>query len=370
MGRYTAKFEEMFASFSNAKHAVSCSNGTSALELILRGLGIEGKSVIVPTNTFLATAYAVMHSGNKVIFADSDPDTLCLDPNSVEKQFTSDTAAVIGVHIGGIISPAIHDLTELCRSKGAYFIEDCAHAHGCTIEGRPAGTLGIAGGFSFFPTKVLVTGEGGMVTTNDDELASHIRMIRNHGKNPTVGNRMSEFGHNYRMNEFAALLGVQQMMKAEEIIQDRRRVAAFYDAALAQADGIRPLSLPSNVYSTYYKYVAYLDEGIDRTAFKAALKERFKVSLTGEVYADLCHTEPLWKEFSYCGSRLTQQGPASCTRWPQCACRTPQDGFPGAEYISRNHVCLPVYPGLTQEQLEHVVSSINTVLNESKKEKR
>jgi len=367
MGKFTNQFEEMFSQFIGARYAVSCSSGTSALEIIIRALGIEGKSIIVPTNTFLATAFAVMNARNKVIFADSDPETLCLDVKDVERRIQEDTAAVLVVHIGGVITPAIYELQELCRSKNIYLIEDCAHAHGCKINGSSAGTLGIAGGFSFFPTKVLVTGEGGMITTNDEELAKRARMIRNHGKNPAQKNRMSELGYNYRITEMAALMGVQQMGKAEKLIADRRRCAAFYDRALQDIPGIRPLKLPENLFSTYYKYVAYLDEALDRNEVKTKLKEEFSVSLTGEVYADLCHTEPVWQRFTYCGASRNN-GSAECKQWPGCGCDSAMSSFPGSEYISKRHVCLPVYPGLADEELRHVTTSLRRVIEKVRKD--
>jgi perosamine synthetase len=367
MGKYTREFEEMFARFVGARYAVSCSNGTSALELIIRALGIEGKSIIVPTNTFLATAFAVLNSRNKVIFADADPETLCLDPKDVEERIQPDTAAVLVVHIGGIITPAIRNLQDLCRSKNLYLIEDCAHAHGSKFDGQDAGTFGIAGGFSFFPTKVLVTGEGGMITTNDEKLADNARMIRNHGKNPARGNRMSEVGHNYRINEMAALMGVQQMRKADRLIEDRRKCASVYDESLKNMPGIRPLNLSSNLFSTYYKYIAYLDENMDRNTVKTMLKQEFDVSLTGEVYADLCHTEPVWERFTYCGVAKNNKSVA-CSKWPSCGCEKVENTFPGSDYISKHHVCLPVYPGLTDAELEHVVKSLTLVIEKVRKE--
>ena len=365
MGRYTQRFEDMFADFAQSRHAISCSNGTSAIELILRGLGIEGKSVIVPTNTFLATAFAVMHSGNRVVFADSDPSTLCLEPDDVERRLDEDTAAVVLVHIGGIITPALRELSELCNRRGIYLIEDCAHAQGCSINGLQAGTLGIAGAFSFFPTKVLTTGEGGMITTNDDGLAQRVQNIRNHGKDPALGNRMSLPAHNYRLSEFTAVVGVQQMAKAPALIEERRRVAAFYDETIPAVEGIGPVQLPPIVSSTYYKYVAYLDEVYDRGRVKTVLKEQHSVSLTGKVYADPCHAEPLWDEYTYCGRRR-KDGSVGCHRWPSCGCGSRQTGFPGADYISRHHICLPVYPGLSNAQLEHVVSSLRETLRETR----
>lgn len=365
MGRYTGRFEEMFAKFAQSAHAISCGNGTTAIELILRGLGVEGKDVIVPTNTFLATAYAAMHSGNRVVFADSDPRTLSLDVDDVRRRLTEDTAAVVLVHVGGIITPHVYELQALCRERGLHLIEDCAHAQGCAIDGSQAGTLGVAGGFSFFPTKVLTTGEGGMVTTNDGDLADRIRMIRNHGKNPLRGNRMTEFGQNGRISEFTALVGVEQMRRAEAIISERRRVAAFYDERLPSLPGIKAVPIPENVESTYYKYVAYLDEAYDRSRVKSLLRQRYGVSLTGEVYADLCHTEPLWEQYTYCGRRRNA-GSVACHRWPGCGCDRAQDGFTGAEFVSRHHVCLPVYPGLTSAELEHVITSLERAMRESR----
>jgi dTDP-4-amino-4,6-dideoxygalactose transaminase len=364
-GGQTAKWEEMFAAFTGAKHAIACSNGTAALELILRGMGIEGGSVIVPTNTFLATALAVMHAGNRVIFADSDPATLALDLADVERRLTDDVAAVILVHIGGIIPPGVDDLKKLCDDRGIVLIEDAAHAHGSTINGRHAGTLGVAGGFSFFPTKVLTTGEGGMVTTSDDDLADRIKKIRNQGKDPALANHISEVGLNYRVSELTALVGVQQMMRAQAVVADRQRVAAHYDQALADMPGISPLPLPDGVTSSYYKYVAYLDEDVDRASLKSAIREMYGVALTGEVYADLCHNEPLWERFSYCGKDRGND-PVACNRWPACGCSQQQGGFPGAEYISKHHVCLPVYPGLTDEELNHVTESLREALASAK----
>ena len=239
LGKWTSQFEETFAAFAGSRYCVAVSSGTAALEVILRGLGIERGSVIVPTNTFLATALAAIHAGNRVIFADSDPDTLALDVADVERRIAADTRAVILVHIGGIMSPAWEELKRLCEQRGLHLIEDCAHAHGCSIDGRHAGSLGVAGAFSFFPTKVFTTGEGGAIVTNDEEVYRRSSMIRNQGKNPELGNRISELGHNFRMSEFTALVGVQQMRKAESVLDERRRIARFYDDALVNVEGVR-----------------------------------------------------------------------------------------------------------------------------------
>ncbi len=364
MGECTKEFEDLFRRFAGSKHAISTSSGTSAIEIIIRALGIEGKSIIVPTNTFLATALSVMHSGNRVIFVDSKTETFCIDPDDLRRKIDDDTAAVILVHIGGIITPDYYEIKGICEENNIQLIEDCAHAHGCKIDGKQAGTLGIAGAFSFFPTKVLVSGEGGMVTTNDEELYKNAMMIRNHGKNPNMGNKMSEFGYNYRLSELTAVLGINQMKKADDIIRERQQIARWYDELIAKkVNNLIPVELSKNVSSSYYKYIVYIPEKYDRNGVKQHMKERYGVSLTGEVYSDLCHNEPLWEKYSYCG-RQKLSNRIDCHRWPGCGCNERQKNFSGAEYLSRHHICLPLYPTLTKEEAEYVVSSLNRTLNE------
>lgn len=367
LGSYTHRFEELFREFTGAKYAVAVSNGTSALEIMIRSLGIEGKSIIVPTNTFLASALAVAHAGNKVVFADSDPDNLSLDPEDVARKIDDDTAAVMMVHIGGIISPAVQLLQELCDRHGLYLIEDCAHAHGSTANGTHAGLLGVAGGFSFFPTKTLTTGEGGMIITDDEAVYENAMMLRNQGKNPSLGNQISELGHNWRISELTAVLGVQQMEKASAILEDRSRIARYYDEALQEFQGVRPLAIPPNTTNSWYKYLVYLDPRYQRSEVKKILKDKYAVSIPGEVYADLCHNEPVWTGYTYCGKRRSADGPVQCNRWPGCGCGTPQTNFPGSDYISRHHMCLPMYPGLTEDDLRYVVDSLEKTLHEDLK---
>lgn len=363
MGKYTQDFEKLFSSFADVKYCIAVSNATAGLEIIIRALGIEGQSIIVPTNTFLATALAVTHSGNKVIFADSDPDTFSLDVDDVKNRITEDTRAIIVVHIGGIITPQTYNLQEFCKEKGLYLIEDCAHAHGCSIDNKQAGSLGIAGAFSFFPTKVLTTGEGGIITTNNEDLFKKALMLRNHGKNPGMGNKISEAGHNQRLSEITALLGVEQMRRARQIIKERRKAAKYYDESLSNLSGIRLLTIPNNIYSSYYKYIVYLDKQYERSQVKQVMKDKYGVSLTGEVYADLCHTEPIWESYTYCGKQKNGDS-VSCHRWPGCECNEPQNDFPGAEYLSKHHICLPLYSDLKKEELEYVVKSLKNTLLE------
>lgn len=371
-GDFTDRFEDQFADLVDADHAVACDSGTSALELIFRGLRIEGQSVIMPTNTFLATAYAAMHAGNRVIFADSDPETFALDPEDVRKRIAEDTAAIVPVHIGGVVTDAIDELRELCDEHDLALVEDAAHAHGSAMEGDYAGTLGDAGAFSFYPTKVLTTGEGGVVTTDDEALADRMRRLRNHGKNPEQGNAITDVGNNWRMSEFTAALGVQQVESAATRIEKRQEIAAFYDEHVPNIPGVDPLDLPEGATSSYYKYIVMLADGIKRSEVKTRMQEDHDVSLTGEVYDTLCHEQPLWEDYTYCGAR--REGPSgepACEMWSECGCDTRQtSGFEGARKIADRHACLPVYPGLSSQEQRHVVDSLKNVVSELMEDER
>ena len=344
-GSFTKSFEEEFAKLVGVPHAIATANCTTGLEIIFRALNVKGKTVIVPTNTFIATAFAAIHAGARVIFADADPKTLCLDPKDVAKKIQDDTAAICLVHIGGIITPAVEELKKLCDDKGIALVEDCAHAHGSSYKGVQAGAWGIAGAFSFFPTKPLVSGEGGVITTKDKDLFEKACILRNHGKNPTLKNRISHLGHNWRLSELTALIALQQTKKADKLFASRKDSAKFYDENLKDLVGATPLALPEGLDSTFYKYILWLDEGIDRAALKKKLKEEYQVSLTGEVYDFLCHNEPVWKDEADAIVNIN-------------------DSFPGAEEAAARHICLPLYPGLTEVELRHVVDSLKTCLKE------
>src|SRR5580693_8302086 len=178
LGPYTRQFEAAFAAAHGAQHAAATASGTAALDIALRVAGVQGREVIVPANTFFATAAAVAAAGATPVFADIDPATFALSPQTVTAALTPDTAAVVLVHIGGLISPDAAALRQLCVERGIALVEDAAHAHGSTYLGQPAGSFGIAAGFSFFPTKVVTSGEGGMILTGAADIEADARIYR------------------------------------------------------------------------------------------------------------------------------------------------------------------------------------------------
>ncbi len=343
MAEKVKRFEKEFAAWVGTKYAVGTNSGTSSLEIPLRAIGVEGKTVVCPSNTYMATPIAAVHAGARVLFVDSETDTLQMSPESLKNTLeqVEDVAAVMVVHIGGIISPHYFRIKEMCDSHGVPVIEDAAHAHGASIDGKNAGTLGLAGSFSFYPTKVMVTAEGGMVTTDDEELYKKGVVLREHGKADHSLNIHTEFGYNWRFSEIHALLGLQQMRIADKILEERRSIASWYDDLLKDITGLNLLEIPSNVKPSFYKYICYLDERIDRKAFKKRMLDEFGIALTGEVYSDPCHSQPVFD------------------RYPDKIFRQKNESFEGTDYLCRHHICPPLYPGLSREEIEYVADSLN-----------
>lgn len=231
-GAYIDRFESMFADFVGVRHAITCSNGTVALHLALlaRGVG-AGDEILVPTFTYVATANAVTYCGAKPVFVDCDPSTWNLNPDAVRELITSATKGIIVVHLYG--HPANMDpLLDIAREYGLFVLEDAAEAIGARYKGRPVGALGDIGTFSFFGNKIITTGEGGMLTTNDDEAAALIRRLKGQGVDPARSYWHDIVGYNYRMTNIAAAIGVAQMELIDTHIGRRREIARLYGLGL------------------------------------------------------------------------------------------------------------------------------------------
>ncbi len=333
LGRHVEEFERQFAELVGVPFAVGVNSGTGALEVIFRALCIAGHEVVIPTNTFAATAFAVLHAGGTPVFADSGED-LTGDPEDVERRITPRTKAVVAVHIGGLVSTGALALRELCARKGLYLVEDAAQAHGSGICGQQAGTLGVAGAFSFFSTKVMTTGEGGMIVTADSRIAEKARLLRDQAK-VNGENYHQEIGSNWRMSELQAILGVAQLRRLGDFIKGRTRVARIYDAGWENEQKLRPLAVPPSAQPNYYKYVLFLkDNKCER--LRKLLKERWGVHLSGYVYEIPCHEQPVFRNFA-------------------------QGRLPQAEELCRRHICPPIYPSLTDEEAQYVVRAIREV---------
>jgi dTDP-4-amino-4,6-dideoxygalactose transaminase len=342
MGRNVAEFERQWAAYCGVKYALATANGTCSLEMILRAIGVKGATVVVPSHTFIATAVAAIHAGAKVIFVDCQRENFQMDPQDLRRKIRADTKAVVLVHMSGIISPHFDEIQRICDEHRVALVEDAAHAHGATFDGRKAGSLGLAGSFSFFSTKVLTTGEGGMVTTNDVDIYQRAGAFRDHGRFGKEPNVHDDIGYNWRPGELNAVLGLAQLRRANEILKRRRKIARSYDEKISarRIPGIKLLEIPSRVQSSYYKYVVYLEPPLERSKLKQILKEDLGVSLGGDLYNRACHSQPLFK------------------RHPETIVSQPNESFPETDYVVSNHICLPLYFDLTDDQVEYVVDSL------------
>jgi len=339
---YTKEFEKKIANLCRTNYAVAVNSGTSALEIALRTMGLKsGDEVLVPTNTFTATAATVFFAGGKPVFTDINPESICIDAENVQRYMTLKTKGVMAVHIGGLICPEIKAIKEICDDHKLFLIEDAAHAQGSTIDEQPAGSLGDVGCFSFYPTKVMTTGEGGMITTNDSKVAEKAQVLRDQGKENFNSNIIVELGYNWRLPEINAAIGMVQLARLPEIIEKRNRIARYYDKELNKMNGIKPLEMPTNAVSNYYKYVAFLDREISRDEFKQDLREK-GVKCGGEVYWPPLHLQPIYQKLL--GAK--------------------RGNFPVAEEVCERMVCLPMYAQMNLEDAQYVIEKINETLSE------
>ena len=256
-GEKVARFETEYAVFQGAKYAVTCTNGTTAIEMALRALGVvEGDEVIVPCYSFIATASAVVTIGAIPVFADICPDTLCIDPGDVEAKITDKTRAIIPVHVSGLIAD-MERLNAIADQHGLEVLEDAAHAWGSQVDGKGAGTLGRAGTFSFQETKNITAGEGGVLVTNDAEIADLCRSFTHCGRAPGSAWYDHDFlGSNLRLTEFQAVILSVQLERLEQQVATRERHVRLINDILGEVSCIQlPAESPRMTRRSYHMYI-------------------------------------------------------------------------------------------------------------------
>lgn len=276
IGRFIPLFEEEFAKLAGTKHAIATNNGTTALHLALVALGVEpGDEVIVPTVTYIATANAVAYCGATPVFVDVEPGTLNIDASKLAAALTPKTKGVVSVHLYGI--PAdVKGVNAFCEANGLFHLEDAAESHGATVDGKPVGSWGNAAIFSFFGNKIATTGEGGAVTTDDDELAARLRLLRGQGMDPNRRYWFPVIGYNYRMTNIQAAIGLAQLERFGEMVATRREIAAHYARRFAElGDALDPVTIPDGVVPVPWMQNIYL-VGADATRRDAFMKSLYE----------------------------------------------------------------------------------------------
>lgn len=344
-GPKVAEFENAIATFVNAKHAVAVSSGTAALHCAMYALGIgPGDEVIVPTMTFAATANCVVLQGGKPIFADVAPDTLLINSDEVEKLISDKTKAVIAVDYAG--HPCDYEsLKEIKFKYGLPLVADSCHALGAEYKGKKIGSLADLTIFSFHPVKHIATGEGGMITTNDEELAGRMHLFRNHGINTDSHHRekigswfyeMFDVGYNYRITDMQCAMGISQMKKLPDFLAQRREIAKIYDQAFATLEGITSLAVRDDLLHAYHLYVIRLNKGHRDQVFKALRQRGIGVN----VHYIPVHLHPFYKN----------------------NLNTDLGDCPVAEAAYDQILSIPIFPGMTNQDIERVITMVDEVV--------
>ena len=340
--KYVNQFEAKFADLVGIQYAVACSNGTTAIELALKAINVKGKKVVCPSNTFFATTVAINNAGGEVILADCEKETFSLSYNHLKKIIAeNEIGTVVIVHIGGIISKDISKIVALCKKNNIPLIEDAAHAQGSQVENFTAGTIGDVACFSFFPTKVMTTGEGGMVTTNNPEIYESVKSLKNFGRdNKNAGIIVNPEGNNFKVHEFTGLMGSLECDRVLGRIEKRNQLIEQYKKNL---EGTKFKVVSQNGgRCSYYKCI--LLSPYDTEEVRKWCKED-NITLTGEVYRIPVHHQPLYKEmFDSLELKNTN-------------------------YIANKHICPPLYPELAFDEVDYICDVLKNFEHEKQSRK-
>jgi len=340
-------FEGMFANYLGVKNSLAVNSCTAALHLSMRALNIgPGDEVIVSVLTFAATANAPLFVGAKPVFADIDDKTFNIAPKSIRDKITEKTKAIVAVHYGG--QPCdMKEIMQIARRHNLYVVEDCAHSLGAEYRGKKTGCIGSVGCFSFYPTKVITTIEGGMATTNDEEIARKIELLREHGMTRSALAReetstwyydVVDLGYNYRLNEVQAALGISQLKRVEEINKRRIAAAHYYSHELKEIEGIIPPYEAKERTHVYHLYAIRVTGryGIDRNELYRRLSAK-GIGLS-------VHYTPLHLLTFYKQNLGYKKG-----------------DFPNAEKVSDEILSLPLFPKISKSQIDYVVKEISKI---------
>ncbi|MHA1277478.1 MAG: DegT/DnrJ/EryC1/StrS family aminotransferase [Candidatus Helarchaeota archaeon] len=360
-GEKVKEFEREFAKYIGTSDAVAVNSGTAALHVALNALDVgPGDEIIIPPFTFVATATAVLHQNAIPIFADIDPKTFCIDPSEIEKLITLKTKGIIPVHLFG--HPAnMGPILEIAEKHDLFVLEDACQAHGAEYQGKKVGALGTAGCFSFFESKNIMTGEGGIITTNDKKLAEAARLVRHHGE-PSwyVYERL---GYNYRMTEVQGALGIVQLKKLDKLNQIRINNATYFTEHLIDVGGIQVPYVSDDVKHVFHIYAPLIEAeklGITKEKFLEKLNE-------GQAITKRIYPQPLYR------SKLFQDrigyGKVKC---PYTCPYYGKDinyhlDLPIVEDICTRLIGLPNRPSVGQEDLDFVIEKIQKVVKDIKR---
>lgn len=349
-GKVSHEFEKLFSDYIGTKFATVTSNGTTALSTALEAMNIApGDEVITSPFTFIASANTITMMGAIPIFVDIKPDTYNIDPEKIEDAITPKTKAIMPIHIFGMPADMKH-IMDIAEDHDLMVIEDACQAHGAAVEGKRVGSLGHVGTFSFYATKNILTGEGGMITTSNEELYDRMLMIKNHGRGKEGGYSHYRVGYNNRMMDIVAAIGVEQMKRLETVVKQRRKNAYEYNKFFSEFDEIEPQVEDPGFESSYHLYVPRIESNrMTRDEMVAALRNEGVGSRA--VYALPCHMQ---------GTYLNIQDWrwAKFVKYPDYS----KVKLPNSEEVGAKHFDIPVHPRLTDDEKTTIQDAFRKIL--------
>jgi len=292
-GKNVKAFEAQVAQYIHVREAVAFDSDSSAYETALRFFEVQGREVVVCTNSFISVPNSVVFAGGKVVFADINPDTLSMDPNSLEQNLSANTCGVIVTHIAGFPNPALQQIQKICKAHNLFLIEDATHAIGATVHDKKVGSLGDAAVFAFTPTKVITTGEGGMLVSNNAELCEFATRYRFYGSGQGKTNFV-DVGRHMVLPEISALLGLSQLNRLDKFITRRNQIAEVYDEAFAKNGAVKAVTCPTDCRCSYYKYPLILSAKINPQQFIKTLLDVYGIE-TGSIFYPPCHMQTVYR---------------------------------------------------------------------------
>lgn len=351
-GKNARALEKEFAELVGAKHAICAVNGTAALHLALEGINISpGAEIITPAFTFIASANVVTFGGCIPIFAEVDPETYTIDPEHIEKLITPKTKAILPVHIFGLPCnmKAIKDIAE---DNNLSIIEDACQAHGAKINDQHVGTFGEVGCFSFYATKNMISGEGGMVVTDNDELAASIKSLKNHGRGSHGGYEHFRIGYNYRLADPLAAIGLIQLRKLPEMLERRKRNAEAIRQTIHKLKHVRVQKIPKGYTHSHYVCAPVVDK--EQYSVDHIINEFKKRDIASRRIYDLsCHLQPTYlrgvKEWRW----------NNFIEYPDYN----KVSLPVTETISTSHFEIPIHPGVTDEEIKLIQTALRDIFS-------
>ena len=350
-GKVSRELERLFAEYTGTKFAAVTTNGTTALSTALEAMNIQpGDEVITSPFTFIASANSIAMVGAIPVFVDIKSDSYNIDPDLIEDAITDRTRAIMPVHIFGMPADMNH-ITDIADSHDLLVIEDACQAHGAEINGKRVGSFGHVASFSFYATKNMMTGEGGMITTDNEELYNQILMVKNHGRGKEGGYSHYRIGYNNRMMDIVSAIGIEQIKRLPEAVKQRRMNAREFDDFFVEYNSIRPQTEDSGFKSSYHLYAPTLySDKMNRDEMVTALRNEGVGSRA--VYALPCH-----KQDTYLN--IQQWRWAKYVDYPDYSAVS----LPISEEVGLRHFDIPVHPSLSIEEKEHIKNSFRKILD-------